>query len=232
MSDKVKWNVGAPVDFPGMLGRNPAQIFEYTNDFTEFAAGDWTITTVEDGTGSATEAVVTDGSAGPWGVLKLTNAAGADDQDNIQGPEVVKLDQPTYFRARAKLDDTGLAEWCIGLSITDTTLIATGALSSSDFIGFSGGPTASAADAMIGTAIKDSTSTDTDAITIADDTFYDLEILFDGTTAYFAVDGILKGSVTTNIPDNEYLAVSIAVNNSTAVARNMYIDRIQLIQSK
>jgi len=49
----------------------------YFNDFDAFLASEWTITTTEAGTGSATEALTNaDG-----GVLLVTNAAGDDDLD-------------------------------------------------------------------------------------------------------------------------------------------------------
>jgi hypothetical protein len=49
--------------------------YGYFNDFMTYNSGDWTVTTTEAGTGSASEAVTS--SAG--GALLLTNAAGDDD---------------------------------------------------------------------------------------------------------------------------------------------------------
>ena len=54
--------------------------YGYFNDFMTYNSGDWTVTTTEAGTGSATEAVTS--SAG--GALLLTNAAGDNDLDFLQ----------------------------------------------------------------------------------------------------------------------------------------------------
>jgi hypothetical protein len=227
-------DVGRVIKFPGAVNLHaPGDVFVYDNDFTQYAAGDWTITTVEAGAGSATEAITADGSDGHWGVLLLTNAAGEDDQDNIQGPEIVKLDKPTYFEARVKVDDSGVAEWFVGLSITDTTIIATGDMSASDSIGFVGGATDAAADAMVFRATKNSTESETSQITIADDTFYKLQFFADGNgNAYAWVDGVFKGKLTTNVPNDEFLAVSFVINNSSAVVRKMGLDRIYVAQQR
>lgn len=50
---------------------------EYFDDFNIYNAGDFTITTTEDGSGSAAEALID----GDGGLLQITNAAGDNDHD-------------------------------------------------------------------------------------------------------------------------------------------------------
>ena len=68
----------------GTLGKlkapAPHKYHAYFNDFDTYLASDWTITTTEDGTGSASEAL-TDGDGG---ILLVTNAAGDNDHDFFQ----------------------------------------------------------------------------------------------------------------------------------------------------
>ena len=61
---------------------NPSSslFYQYSNDFMTYNSGDWTITTTEAGTGSASEAI----TSGAGGQLLLTNAAGDNDLDFLQ----------------------------------------------------------------------------------------------------------------------------------------------------
>ena len=58
----------------------PHKYVGYFNDFDTYLASDWTITTTEDGTGSASEAL----ADGDGGLLLVTNAAGDNDHDFFQ----------------------------------------------------------------------------------------------------------------------------------------------------
>jgi len=59
---------GNLVKFPGyVMGSTPDKVFSWFDDFVDYAAGDWTVTTTEAGSGDATEAVTTDGTSGPHG---------------------------------------------------------------------------------------------------------------------------------------------------------------------
>lgn len=59
---------------------DPTKYVTYFNDFFTYHAGEWTITTTEAGTGSATEAL----ASGSGGLLLITNAAGDNDLDFLQ----------------------------------------------------------------------------------------------------------------------------------------------------
>ena len=93
---------------------------EYFNDFDAYLASDWTITTTEAGTGSATEAL----GDGDGGLLVVTNAAGDNDHDFFQ---LVKegfkyeADKQLAFFARRKTSDADASDVVAGLQLTDTT---------------------------------------------------------------------------------------------------------------
>jgi len=75
---------------------------------------------------------------------------------------------------------------------------------------------------------KNNTATATTVGTMANDTFIRLGFYYDGDSQiqYF-VDGTLGGaSVTTNLPDDEDLTVSFAIQNGEAVAKTMTVDYI------
>ena len=94
--------------------------YGYFNDFMTYNSGDWTVTTTEAGTGSASEAVTS--SAG--GALLLTNAAGDNDLDFLQlKGEAFRLSasKKAYFSARFKVSDATQSDFVMGLHITDTT---------------------------------------------------------------------------------------------------------------
>jgi len=162
-----------------------------------------------------------------------------DDYTQIQGPEIVKLEagKPCVFKSRMKLGNSGTAEWTIGLAITNTDPIPAGAWFVTDFIGFVGGKT-EAEDGVIFRCTKDSTAagnleSDTVAGTMADDTWVTLDFYYDGNSKAIAYrNGIKMGEITTNIPDNEYLAVLACVNCSTTGTETMYIDYLGVWQER
>ena len=73
-------NVGADSTLGKFKAPAPHKYHTYFNDFDTYLASDWTITTTEDGTGSATEAL----ADGDGGLLLVTNAAGDNDHDFFQ----------------------------------------------------------------------------------------------------------------------------------------------------
>ena len=137
--------------------------YMYHNDFFTYNSGDWTITTTEAGTGSASEAVTS--SAG--GALLLTNAAGDNDLDFLQlKGEGFKLStsKKAYFSARFKVNDVDQSDFVMGLGITDTTPLDT-----TDGVFFISADGDAGLDFLVE---KDNTATTTeDVATMADDTF-------------------------------------------------------------
>ena len=198
--------------------------YMYHNDFFTYNSGDWTITTTEAGTGSASEAVTS--SAG--GALLLTNAAGDNDLDFLQlKGESFKLSSSkrAFFEARFKVSDATQSDVVMGLQITDTTPLAV-----SDGVYFMKDDGDTNLDFHIE---KDGTDTTTAAITtLANDTFVTVGFFIDPNTSqvsYFIGEAEPVGVVNTNLPDDEELTVSFGIQNGEAAAKTMTIDYINVI---
>ena len=112
------------VSADGTLGKlktpAPHKYHSYFNDFDTYLASDWTITTTEDGTGSATEAL----ADGDGGLLLVTNAAGDNDHDFFQlVKEGFKYEagKQLAFNMRFKTNDATETDIVAGLQLTDTS---------------------------------------------------------------------------------------------------------------
>jgi hypothetical protein len=82
---------------------------------------------------------------------------------------------------------------------------------------------------------KNNTATTASAIaTMANDTFIRLGFYYDGASAvqYF-VNGTYTGSsVTTNLPDDEDMTVTIAIQNGEAAAKTMTVDYVYVAKER
>ena len=200
---------------------DPIKFHQQTLDFDEYAAGDWTITTVELGTGSATEAL----TSADGGVLLLTNAAGDNDFDSLQWGApyesyLYESGKDFFFKCRVKVNDATQSEMIAGLHITDTTPVA----GISDGIYFFKDDASTTVSLVVN---KDSTATTTSAGTMADDTWTTLGFYYSAKDGKFYIykDNKLTGtSVSTNAPDDEEIALSFTIQNGEAVAKTMSID--------
>ena len=198
--------------------------YGYSNDFFTYQADDWTITTTEDGTGSATEAVTS--SAG--GALLLTNAAGDNDNDFLQlKGEAFKLSSSkrAYFSARFKCNDVDQSDIVIGLQITDTS-----PLDVTDGIFFISNDGDAGLDFLVE---KDNTATTTeDVATLADDTFITVSWFIDPdrSAVYYSINNAEPVKiVNTNLPDDEELTISIGIQNGEAAAQTLTVDYVTAI---
>ena len=198
--------------------------YGYSNDFFTYQADDWTITTTEDGTGSATEAVTS--SAG--GALLLTNAAGDNDNDFLQlKGEAFKLSSSkrAYFSARFKCNDVDQSDIVIGLQITDTS-----PLDVTDGIFFISNDGDAGLDFLVE---KDNTATTTeDVATLADDTFITVSWFIDPDrdAVYYSINNAEPVKiVNTNLPDDEELTISIGIQNGEAAAQTLTVDYVTAI---
>tara|TARA_R110000796_G_scaffold206509_1_gene322844 strand:+ start:447 stop:1163 length:717 start_codon:yes stop_codon:yes gene_type:complete len=198
--------------------------YGYFNDFMVYTAGDWTITTTEDGTGSATEAI----TSGAGGQFLITNAAGDNDADffNLKGESfLIDGTKRAFFSARWKVSDATQSDIVMGLQITDTTPLA-----ASDGINFRKDD----GDALLDFVVeKDSTETLTAGVaTLADNTFITTSFFIDPNAAlvYYSINNAEPvGVVNTNLPDNEELTVSFGIQNGAAAAKTMTIDYVTAI---
>ena len=195
--------------------------YMYHNDFFTYNSGDWTITTTEAGTGSASEAVTS--SAG--GALLLTNAAGDNDLDFLQlKGEGFKLSTSkyAYFSPRFKVNDVDQSDFVMGLGITDTTPLDT-----TDGVFFISADGDAGLDFLVE---KDNSATTTeDVATMADDTFITTTWFIDpdASKVYYSINNAKPvGVAITNLPDDEELTVSFGIQNGEASAQTMTIDYV------
>lgn len=218
--------MAAEIVLPG-YGRNRSKYYEYFNDFLtaqDYATGDWTLTTVEAGGGSATEAI--GNLAG--GVLVITNDIADDDSDFFQSiKEIFKhvAGKSWLFEMRAKVNEILQCDFVLGLQITDTTPLAV-----TDGVYFRKDDGDALLDAVV---VKDSSaSTLTGVKTLVADTYYQFQIYYDGGSyIQFRVDGEGVGKLAlTNMVDDEELAISFGIQQGEATnAKIMSVDYIRLV---
>ena len=206
---------------------DPTKWITYFNDFTEYVAGDWTITTTEAGSGAATEALA---STSAGGLLLITNDDADNDLDffNLK-TEAFKFvaGKKTFFKARFAVSDATQSDFVMGLQITDTTPLAV-----SDGVYFMKDDGDASLDFHVE---KDSSDTTASAIsTVSDATMLVAGFYYDGKSAieYYVDDVKLGTSVTTNLPDDEELAVSFGIQNGAAAAKTMTVDYIFVSQER
>jgi hypothetical protein len=200
---------------------DPIKFHQQTLDFDEYAAGDWTITTVEIGTGSATEAL----TSADGGVLLLTNAAADNDFDSLQWGApyesyLYESGKDFFFKCRVKVNGATQSDMIVGLHITDTSPVA----AITDGIYFLKSDGSTTVSLVVN---KDSTATTTSAGTMADDTWTTLGFYYSSKDGKFYIykDNKLVGtSVNTNAPDDEEIALSFTIQNGEAVVKTMSID--------
>ena len=194
---------------------DPSKWISYFNDFTSLNIAEWTVTTVELGAGSATEAL-TDINGG---ALLITNDAADNDADFFQKVGecfLLSSSKKAFFKTRFKVSDALQSDVVIGLQVTDTSpLDVTDGVATFDIFCRKDATTGSNTAAAIGTLVSD--------------TFIELAWYYDGEgLLYYAVDGVVKGSITassTYLPDTE-LTVSFGIQNGEAVAKTMTVDYV------
>ncbi len=200
--------------------RAERDFYTYFNDFVAYAAGDWTITTTEDGAGSATEAL----AAAQGGQLLITNDDADDDADFFQlvGESFKYVaGKKLSFVFRGKLSDAADSDFVAGLQITDTTPLA---VSDGIFARKSDGD-----NTLQLVVCKDGTESVADMGELADATWFDFEISYEGANS--RIEGYLNGArvcsvALTNAPDDEELTISFGVQNVEAAATTLHVDYI------
>lgn len=196
---------------------SPTKFHSYMEDFDYYAAGDWTVTETDAG---ATQAL-TDGDGG---LLLVTNTAADNDLVGIQKKgESFRFTagKKMFFEARFKVSDATQSDLTIGLQITDAT-----PLDITDGVFFIKADGSTSVSFLVE---KNNTATTTAAVaTMADDTFITLGFNYDGGSVMeYCVNGVVAGtSAVTNLPDDEDLAISFALQNGEAVAKTMTVDYI------
>lgn len=192
----------------------------FATDFDTFTAAEWVVTETQAG---ATQAL----TAGDGGWLALVNSAANNDLNAIQKTPAAfsfTAGKQAWFNTRLKVDDATNAAFVVGMQVVDTT-----PLDVTDGIYF--------LKAAAGTSVsficrKDATTGSTSIAsigTMANDTFATMSWYYDGiATVYCSFNGVVVGSLAATsayLPDT-ITTVSFAIQNSTAVARTMTVDRI------
>jgi hypothetical protein len=210
-------NVGEDSPFADLTMPAPTKFHTYYEDFDYYVAANWTVTETQAG---ATQAL-TDGDGG---LLLITNTAADDDLVSLQKVgESYRFasGKELFFEARLKVSDATQSDVVIGLQITDTT-----PLDVSDGVFFIKADGSTSVSLLVE---KNGTATTTSSVaTMANDTFISLGFYYDGASSIqYSVNGVVKGtSVTTNLPDDEDMTVTIALQNGEAVAKTMTVDYV------
>lgn len=202
---------------------DPSSWHVYFNDFDTYVVGDWTITTVEAGASSATEAL-TDADGG---VLLITNDAADDDSDYFQkvGESfLLESGKRAVFKARFKVSDATQSDFVMGLQVTDTT-----PLDATDGIYFMKDDGDANLDFYCRKNATTGSTSATAIHTVVSDTYMTVAWAYDGkgSVKYF-VNDVHKGTLdasSTYLPDTE-LTVSFGIQNGEAVAKTMSLDYI------
>jgi len=210
-------NVGEQSLFAAMGQLAATKFHTYFEDFDYYTAADWTVTETQAG---ATQAL----ADGDGGLLLLTNTAADDDLVALQKVgESFRFEagKKLFFEARFRVSDATQSDVVMGLQITDTT-----PLDVTDGVFFIKADGSTSVSLLVE---KNNTATTTASVaTLANNTFVSLGFYYDGVSQiqYF-VNGVSAGaSVTTNLPDDEDMTVSFAIQNGEAVAKTMTVDYV------
>lgn len=216
--------------FWGSFGAmSPTKYHQYFNDFDTYAAGDWSITTVEAGGGSASEAV-TDKDGG---ALLITNDAADNDRDVFfLAGESFKFEsgKKLWFEAKFQVSDATQSDAFIGLCIKTATDPVGTAPTDGVFFRKDDGDTN-----LDFVVTKDSTATTSTAIdTVADATDITVGFYYNGVDniAVWTDGGLVDNVAVTNLPDDEILSVFFAIQNGEAAAKTMTIDYIHVAKER
>lgn len=190
------------------------------------------VTTVVDGGGDAAHSITvikaSRGKAYNSGLIITTDDAENDGVGVQWAGEPFLLDsttKPFFFGCKFQLGDVTQTDFFIGVSITDTTLIA----GATDDISFRSVDGAATVELIIE---KDSTETASGSLgTMVDATDIALGFLYNGTNVVPYVNGVAGTALAiTNLPDNEGLCVSIEYLTGEAAAQTATINFIDAYQ--
>lgn len=227
-------NVAESTTLGRYIAPDPTAVHQWFDDFDNFEADQWLITTTEAGTGNATEAIANaDG-----GILVLTNDDADDDADFLQwsGDDASTAietfrwaaSKSMWFKARFKVSNATQSDVVIGLQIIDTT-----PLDASDGLFFIKSDESTS---LTFKAVKDSSASTVTAGTLADDTYVTCGFHWDAEAVRLNVffNDVRVGSITstTNMPDDEDLTISFGIQNGSAGAKSLSLDYILCAKSR
>jgi len=243
--------MGSPVRFPfgvttveradplGYFGMpDPTGWCVFFDDFQTFTAGQWTITTTEAGSGSATEAL-TDAAGG---VLLVTNDNADNDLDFFQkvGESFLLAEgKRTIGKFRFQTNDATGSELHFGLMITDTDPYnATAGDGVTDGIFFMKEDGTTNVNFYVQKNATTGQLTTAAVTTLTSATWTELAFAYDGKrTVTLWKDGgqlvsvDLTAAPTDYLPDTE-LTVSFGLKNGAAAAKTLSVDYIFVAQER
>jgi hypothetical protein len=210
---------------------DPAKFHVWFSDFDNYTAADWTASI---GTTSSTHAAIT----GDGGLAAFSIAVAKDDElvsvqwDGNSGAVVQEsflfdATKEMYWKARLKVNDAVESDFRVGLMITDTSPLTT-----TDQMLFSKDD-GSAVVSFVTT--KDSTSSTQALGTLVSDTYATLGVTFmpgKGFMCFFneAYVGVIDA--TTNAPNDEDLAITIAVQSGAAAITTLTMDYLLVAKQR
>lgn len=224
--------LAAPQNFPNgmnnlpsshwMRGRDvltmptPFRDFNWFEDFWKYTAGDWVVTEINDSTQAMGDA--------NGGVLVLTTLTAENDAASLQSVGEIftfASGKEMYFESRMKIGDATQSDFVMGLQIRDTTPLA---VSDGVFFQKDDGDALLDVHSCASSVCADATG----VYTVVDDTYIKLSWYYDGgTTITYAVDDVIKGTMTTT-PATTELTVSFAVHAGSAAADVLTVDYINV----
>jgi len=207
---------------------DPSVAHTFFNDFDTYNASDWTVTETNAG---ATQAINNEDG----GVLLITNTSADNDLAALQlSKETFKFEsgKELFFKARFKTSDATQSDLVMGLQITDTT-----PLSVTDGVYFKKDDGSAALDFYV---TKNSTSSSASAITtLTNNSYITVGFYYNGkdSVQYFAgTDAVSPNYLgklgITNLPDDEELTISFAIQNGEAVAKTLSVDYILVAKAR
>lgn len=217
-------NVAESTSLGSYIAPDPTAVHQWFDDFDSYTAANWTVTETDSG---ATQAI-TDGDGG---ILLITNTAADNDLVGMQlAKETFRLapGKETWIKARFKVSDATQSDVLIGLYITDTSPVAS---KPSDGFFFQKLDGSTSMTFEIG---KNSTYTSKTVGTIVSDTYAVVAAYYNGSdkVEVFYNNVRVGSAATTNLCDDEDLAVSIALQNGDANARTLSVDYLLVAKKR
>jgi hypothetical protein len=217
---------------------NPVQYHTFFDDFDGYVVQDGSTSPIVQWTETLNSGTVAM-SAVNNGALVLTCAN--TDEAITQVQRTIATYLPTagkqmWFQARVKVSAALLTDAFIGMSIIDTTLIASSALGTLKCMGFFKAATSNSLDFYVR---KDGTTGSTSATsvaTITSDTYFTVGFYYDGVdTVQYMVNGTVLGSVSgtsTYLPDAVLSPSLAAGQEGTAGANALTVDYVFVAQER
>jgi hypothetical protein len=207
----------------GFGGPDPRRYIQYFNDFTTYAAGDFTKTDV----GTSPTAALTDAAGG---ALLLT---APNDNPGSTFLQVTKkcfypaVGYRMWFEAKFQVSNVATVDAVIGLQITDTTPLLV-----SDGMYFLMTTGAATVDFIVESSNTLTTNSAIATLTAATDVR--LGFYYNGVDeVQYHVNGVQVGhSAVTNLPTSAGLAPSFGLKSNSANSRTMQIDYIWAAQER